>query len=201
MISDPIIGLDIDGVLADLVTGILDSCVKKGMISSDVKFEDITEWEMCDLLGITSDQLKASLCGDTYRTVGEHFEVVEDVKRWIEMGVPVIYVTARSEDWAPGIKDMTMQWLDEKGLLQGTLGVKYSSAMKKHKVVKKLGINIFVDDHPQTIGLMKGQVRSYLLARPWNQKASPRYEWSDIRRMIDGEINLRRGASSGHSCE
>jgi 5'(3')-deoxyribonucleotidase len=199
---DPILGFDLDGVVADLMSAILSSCKDRKWISPLITAYQMNEWEITTMLGITEKQLIQVLTADIYRSVGDHEEVVNDLHRWIGMGIPILYVTARSEAWTPGIEDATHDWLNGRGILRGTLGVQYISTTRKHQIVRGFGVDIYVDDHPMAIELVRKQTSAHpmLLARPWNRRASPRHEWDEIRGRIDEEIGLRRAGASGRSC-
>ena len=198
---DPILGFDLDGVLVDLMSAILSSCSSRGWISPHIRSSDMHRWEISGILGITEEQLKEILTADLYRSVGSHPEITEDIHRWIWAGVPVIYVTARSEEWTPGVEEATHEWLNRRGLLRGTLGVQYSRTSKKYVIIDRFGVDIYVDDHPMATALTnhQTQTRAMLLARPWNINALPRFGWDDIRNTIDGVVTSRRASSAGCS--
>ena len=172
------------------MSSILNRCCSRGWIPPHITLQDVNEWELTTSLGVSEKRLKEIMCDvDIYETVNEISVVTDDVRRWIWMGVPVTYITARSESWTPGVEEVTRAWLQKKGLLDGSLGVHFSRTSKKHLIAERIGIDIYVDDHPIAISLSKVK-KAMLFASPWNTRVLPRYQWNEIRSIIDEEISL-----------
>ncbi len=198
--SGIVLGLDLDGVLFDLMSAIFSGCRERDWISADMTQDQLQEWEVCHQFNITEDMLRQILSADLYRALDVYPEEAEDVRRWIRNGVPTIFITARSEDWTPGITRATLDALDRNGLLEGTLGVQFINTSRKHTVADRYRVGVYVDDHPLAIDSMKGRVsHPILLARPWNKKETFRHGWDHVRDTVESVIlpEAKRGCSCG----
>jgi len=147
--------LDIDGVLADFVQGLL----SRGFpFPRDYHFSDYRERDRKKALKLINDP-------DFLLELPPIPEGVSLAHRLNNLGLLGGLVTARQ----PEALEATIEWLDKVGL-KG-IGVKFTS--KKWEVAKEGETSVFVDDNPTISNeIVKNSPTSrvYLLTYPYNEK-------------------------------
>jgi hypothetical protein len=187
-------GFDLDGVLVDLMPEILIEGQKLGMIPRDVTLAEI-EGNIEVQFDIGEDNMSRILTLGLFRRAKPIQPAVKDVRRWIEEGADVYYITARNEDRSPGLHDVCRDWLDEHGIYEGSRNCIHSRSIKKWEVAKDLKLDVFVDDFEKVIGPMKKVVpHCFLVAAAHNAdfEGPERMTWSEIREKIDSLLLSKR---------
>jgi len=182
-------GFDLDGVVADslpqmVAEGQRIGCIPRGVVLGEIR------GKLEDRFGISDDDMKRMLTREVYLRSAPVPEIVSDVRRWMDEGHDVHFVTARTEDFTPGVQATTVEWLDEHGLWIDCAGLHHVRSSKKWLFLKRAAIPIFVDDMTHVIRPMVGVVpHPFLLASEENVDAEAegirRWSWGEIRVEID----------------
>jgi uncharacterized HAD superfamily protein len=160
-----IIGLDLDGVLADIAPEFLKYVKKEFGLNfclDDIRSYDATEWS-----GLNSEQV-----GHIFSTT-DIFTTVEPVPCSIQAtkilrkaGWKIHIITFRP--WYSKVKSITLEWLENHGFFYDTLHM--SEGHDKTKFVPEHCIKVFVEDRRESAELMSRLCeRVYLLDYPYNQ--------------------------------
>jgi hypothetical protein len=147
--------LDIDGVLADFVQGL----ILRGFPSPrDYHFSDYREKDRKEVLKLVNNP-------DFLFELPPIPEGVHLARRLNDLGLLGGLVTARR----PEAIEVTLEWLDKVGLK----GVEVKFTSKKWEVVKEGEVSVFVDDNPTLSNeIVKNSPTSrvYLVNYPYNEK-------------------------------
>ena len=184
-------GFDLDDVVFISLPGIIDEGIRLGLIPDWVKPHHING-RVEDQWNISMEDMRRLLSVDFFERLSPNAEVVSDIRRWIDEGEDVFFITSRSEDFTPGIVASTAGCVDQCGLLRGARGIYHESSGKKWSLAKGLDIVSFVDDMPHVIRPMIDVIpHAYLLANEHNRETEDlqRWEWADVRNEIE---RLRR---------
>ena len=186
-------GFDLDDVVFSTLPGLLEEGIRLGVIPDGVTPGDVSGL-IDDQWGISSHDMKRILSLDFYDGLTAVEEVVDDIRRWISDGEVVFFITSRTDDYTPGVADVTRRCVDRYGLLSDSAGIIHQRSSKKWETARDLLLNSFVDDMPHVIRPMVGVVpRTYLLATDTNRKVDDlrRWTWSEVR---DGIEEFRRSS-------
>jgi len=173
------VGIDIDGVLADQITGVLERArLKYGLV---LRASDITAWdcklddehdiktEIEEALGhkdyILSMPVRPGAASLINGVAGRH---------------RVLIVTARPES----TNELTKHWLTWHGLNS------YDCLLHVFPGKKSLAeLDYLVDDYPSNIAdfLAKGDGRAILVSQPWNHDLLGLDEWLETDRLVVAE--------------
>lgn len=159
------IGLDLDGVLADLAPEFLKYIKKEYALDfqiDDIKSHDATEWS-----GLNQEQIRHIFSNtDIFNTVKPVFFSTDATKKLREAGWKIHVITFRP--WHDNLGLQTERWLESNGYNYDT--VHLSEDHDKTQYVHKLGINVFVEDRKESAELMSNVCDVvYLLDYPYNQ--------------------------------
>lgn len=156
------IGLDIDGVIADLHDKLLEIARKYTNIPEDEK----QEYKLRDMNGVSRD-VENRVFEELFKThqiedVPVVPGAVEIINSWYDLGHKIILLTARAKHW----KEQTEKWLNN-------IGLKYDQLVfddNKGEQAQQMGIDIFIDDKPENVlDLQAHDVEALLFEQPWNQ--------------------------------
>lgn len=161
------IGVDLDGVLAEHVSHLLEYLRKRTLISGDLTKSSITHWDY-EILGrkfkdVFEEHLKLADFVESMPTVEGAVESVNELykKHYI------CIVTAR-----PNYSyESTLKWL-------------LSNGFKYHDFVCNVGlgrielnIDVLIDDSPTyTLGFVKKGKIAILFDQPWNRNLDPEFD-------------------------
>jgi 5'(3')-deoxyribonucleotidase len=170
------IGVDIDGVLANQITGLLPAINAKYKL--DIKYGDIKDWRQpisetsIDKLIINAqaNDIRYVLGMPTTRNAKRMFRKLMSIR-----GDTISVVTARSEN----CREITEQWLLNNGLVPDD----YISSSEARK--GEHGLDILIDDYTGNIKqfLEKQNTFAILYKQPWN---------ANIGTDFDVHINANR---------
>lgn len=181
------IGFDLDGVIVDGINEIWREVLRRGHAPADHTVGEM-RGSIEETYGIAEDEFKDILSCDLYRRCKPIDEVMEDVRRWRDEGHYIVYITARSERFTPGIEAETEKWLERHGLLDGTAGVEYIRTQKKWSRAQEHELDAFIDDDARAIIGMQGIVEHpFLMMAPYNVEVTylRRMTWPEIRQQLD----------------
>jgi hypothetical protein len=146
--------LDIDGVLADFVQGLI---LRGFPVPKDYHFLDYQEGDRKEALKLINNP-------DFLFELPPIPEGAHLAHRLNDLGLLGALVTARQ----PEAKEATLTWLDKVGLK----GIEVKFTSKKWEVVKKGEVSVFVDDNPTISNkIVKNSPTSrvYLVNYPYNE--------------------------------
>lgn len=180
------IAFDIDGVVADTMSLFLLIAGKFGV--SDVRYEDITEYDVRKCMSIDDDVLTAIilriLSGEYAWPLEPLPGAIDVLKRLNKNHRPTLFVTARPE--AEHIENWLLTSLDAS--VDDIEVVATGSFSDKKDVLLEKGISQFVDDRLETcFVLAEAGISPIVFRQPWNRKPHPFFEvssWNEIENMI-----------------
>ena len=179
-----VIGSDIDGVIADIDKAMVTEAKRIKLIPPDATY-DCSCGRIEDHFGWSSDDFGKILSPHMFRRAEPIMPVVSALRRWMEQGTPVLFVTARFDR----LQDVTLAYLDEHGLLKPSLGCVHSRSAEKVEVARERGVTIFLDDYHRVIRPMVGVIpHPFLLASAWNLNVDDDltvWRWEDAEREIE----------------
>lgn len=160
--SKPWIAIDIDGVLADQITGILPIIQKNYNVS--LTYDKITEWNL-KIGDTTLDKIiKDKQNQQNYVVQMPIHKGAEDTMKSLYNKYKIAIVTSRDK----AIDNWTKQWLKKHRIHYDRLV--YTDECKKHQTEQK--ISVLLDDYTGNIKsfLEKTKGKAILFSRPWNQR-------------------------------
>lgn len=185
-----VFGFDIDGVIADTEPQLLLGCIREGLVPRGTQPVDLyTRIEKQFDIGAKDIQNVLSL--DLYKHIPPFWEVVSDIRRWIDAGQKIVYCTARTNGWTPGVEDLTEETLDIWGILEGSLGVRFLKSKDKHTLIQEFPLISFTDDYDVVLDSMEGIVPHLFMMEAFSNRSCinrERMPWVDIARKIDDII-------------
>jgi len=182
-------GFDLDGVVIDSLPEMVKEGQRLGCIPKTADAR-IVSGRLEEEFSISVDDMKRILTSEVYMRSRPVDEIVSTIQRWMEEGHQVHFVTARGDEWTPGVEKVTVDWLHKHGLYDPCAGVHHVRSSKKWAFLKAAGIHVFVDDMPHVIRPMIGIIHHpFLLAVDQNTWAEGegmrRWSWDEIRTEID----------------
>ena len=162
-----VIGSDIDGVIANIDKAMVTEAKRIKLIPPEATY-DCSCGRIEDHFGWSEKEFRKVLTPAMFRRVEPIMPVVSALRRWMERGTPVLFVTARFDR----LRNVTREYLDELDLLGPSLGCVHSRSAEKVGVAQERGVTIFLDDYHRVIRPMVGVVpHPFLLASAWNLNA------------------------------
>lgn len=191
------IGVDLDSVLAEIVTPL--SLYHNDAFGTTMKPKDYVEYDLTKLWGCTIPE-SIERVYEFYRS--SYIDGIKPIRgakgaiRYLkEKNHELIVVTARPRftDW------VTKQWIEKHfpGRFQAIHHTnQYSHAhetrVKKSEVCKKLGVEVFFEDHiVYAEDCASENIRVFLLTMPWNRNARNLHKnitrifaWNEIEKYL-----------------
>lgn len=180
------IGIDIDGTItkASIVSDVI-----KHSYREDFKYEDIVEYDLRKVLGISQEDVEEIFNLHEKDLITEPIlndNALEVIKGWSAKGYEIIIVTARKKIQ----ESKTKVWLEGIGLPYNKLYV--LGGYDKTGVVESEGLDIFIEDRRETILSVEDKVPetiNVLIDTPYNQgaigKQSKRlFNWYEIEDYV-----------------
>jgi len=171
------IGIDIDGVLADTHSVLMD------LASEHVPIDE----EDRQKYGV--QETKHGSDGLRNQVFEEIFEkgliaeapiipgAAEKVNELYDAGNEIYIITARKKNW----EEQTKEWLKKNGIKYHKL---IMGAGKKGDVAKEEGIDVFIEDSSDNIENLEGNgIRAFVFSQPWNQDshATRIEQWKNVK--------------------
>ena len=167
------VAIDIDGVLADVGTGLVK--VLSQINKRKVDLSEITTYSL-EPLGMSHEDHKKYFTREFYMNL-DPIKGSEAVNCLYENNF-IALVTARNQ--YPEVMDDTLEWLYENGFLFDKL----IQSKNKVKPMKEYDLDFMVDDyHINCFNLSNQGYRSLLFTQPWNKSVS--LEGSRVKRVND----------------
>lgn len=190
----PILGLDIDGVLADFV-----GAYSKLLVERHGKPlpEAPTQWEFPLAFGYTQEEVDQA-----WAWIAAHPEwwlglrPLEESQLVLPPTADYYFVTARPA--SPGTLEATEAWLCQCGVSRPRVIM----ANRKGLVAAHLELDAFIDDHPgnlQEIAACSPKTALTLCRRPWNQHT--RGKWAEVDRISEWLASSGQRPSTGMGAE
>jgi len=158
------IGVDLDGVIADIVTQVIRFCrIEYGLDldAANFKSENI---ETCT--PINAEQLTRLFCNPTFfRSMRAIRGAGPSLARLVSAGFTVHVVTDRF--WYPVIHDDTRNWISQRAIPASS--VVFASKNEKQVVARDLKLGWFIDDQRSNANLLSEVCEVLLIDRPYNQ--------------------------------
>lgn len=166
----PILGLDIDGVLADFVTAYIDAFITHtGKNLFPPRPFPWTDWEHQELCGYTpaDSELVWSKLNDS-TDFWEQLNAYSDIDHTIRLAnhFPTYFITSRN---GHNVKGQTERWLSRHGVLHPTVLI----SSHKGLCCKALGITHYVDDRTENCESVVADsptTACTMIAQPWNRQ-------------------------------
>ena len=153
----------------------------------NIKFTQMVEYDLQKVYGVSEEQIIDfyQKCGHTmHPSAGIQENVVKTLLKW-QKNHDVSIVTART----PEMKEVTVNWLDKKGL--GKVPLHLLGTSKKTEFAKLLKCDLFIEDHPEEIKRMANSgIRTLLMDNPYNQNITHKNivrvnDWYEIEKIVD----------------
>lgn len=163
-ILNKIIGVDLDGVIADIVAQLVRfSRTEYGLDLSPSTFES-ENIETCT--PISAEQLRRLFCDPKFfRTMRAIQGARRSLARLVVAGFTVHIVTDRF--WYPGIHDDTRHWISQRTIPASA--VVFATKSEKQTVARDLEFRWFIEDQRSNANLLSNVCRVLLIDRPYNQ--------------------------------
>ena len=171
------IGIDIDGVLADTHTILMDLASKHIPIDDQDRAKYGVEDTKHGSKGLRNRVFKEIYEQGLIANVPVIAGAIEKVNELYDAGNEIYIVTARRKNW----EDQTKEWLSKNGVKYHKL---IMGAGGKGDVAKEENIDIFIDDSPDNIENLSGNgVKAYIFDQPWNKDSTaPRItDWKNVK--------------------
>lgn len=159
-----VIGLDLDGVLADIASEFLKYV--KMEYALDFRIDDIKSYDATEWSGLNHEQIKHIFSNtDIFKTVGQVPFSIEATKILQNTGWKILIITFRP--WHDDLKQETQEWLVRNGYCYDSLH--FSDSHDKTRYAHEHDIKVFVEDRRESAELMSRVCdKVYLLNCPYN---------------------------------
>lgn len=176
------VGIDIDGVLADFVSAMVDVIRYKMGITSLPENYRPSDWSWL------SSNISAGTMKEAWRIIDQTedfwmklqpiYPNIENMKKFFlkhaDKDFDIYFITARNEGAGRSVKTQSESWLryhlNDPDAVVTVLPT--NSGMHKVDILYALDIDFSIDDHSPTVTNAKSTIKkhkAYLLDQPWNQ--------------------------------
>jgi uncharacterized HAD superfamily protein len=180
------VGVDLDGVIADIVTQLVRfsrSEYDLRLLPSEFRSENI---ETCT--PIKTEQLRKLFCEPKFfQTMRAIQGARRSLMQLIAAGCAVHIVTDRF--WYPQIQDDTRKWLSNRLIRVNSLV--FARKTEKQSVARNLEIGWFIEDQRSNANLLSEVCRVLLIDQPYNQGllASDVLRVKTLRQAVDAVVH------------
>jgi len=153
--------LDLDGVIADIESPLVDIIYSRGVPAEDIDLESwiISDTKNQDILEIYNDPL-------FWKNMKPYRDAWHQVNYWFGIGYDINIVTARRQ---PNAVAQTIPWLESWNI--NTLKPIFCNLGEKINYIKKIDPVFVIEDNPREIRkIEQAGVKCYLRAQSYNQK-------------------------------
>ncbi|HLD90870.1 MAG TPA: hypothetical protein VI911_07660 [Patescibacteria group bacterium] len=191
------IGIDVDEVVCDLLSSILDSIHLKWGVKNTIS--TFAEYNFFSNNYTECDETNKSIAEDIIAWVNDtaylynappYYGVSETIKKLFAFGHDVHFITARPE----AALLATQKWFDTHAIPYTSLHA-LGHGSNKGLLGRQLGLNVYIDDHAVNIESMLEHTKAvnFLIDRPYNKwyinsKVIRISKLQDIFKYIDKEI-------------
>lgn len=170
-----VVGIDVDGVLADQIRGILPRV--KHRLGITLTREEITDWALpIGETDIAKEILAAMESDEDYPRSMRPHQGASELTRTLARDNQIKIVTARPTK----VEDSTREWLDTNGL-------PYDDLINTKEGKKSLfGLDVLIDDYIGNLVplLENSDAVAILVDQPWNQERDPLQQYIDEGRAF-----------------
>jgi len=183
------IGFDIDGVVVDFNTSFLYAARNKFDMLHGVTKDDIVKYNYYECIDISDKQcwdiveyvlLNPTECKT--KPIDGSVEVLTKLSTYMDL----LFVTARINKTIETTKKVLHTFLPDVD--KDKIKIIHTRGSKKHEVLKKFGINYFVDDRLKTYHILKqNNINPILFTHPWNKTEEELVrvkDWSELYNLI-----------------
>jgi uncharacterized HAD superfamily protein len=169
-----VVGVDIDGVLADQITGVLPRIKRRWNV--DLRYEDVTHFRLPIAETDIAVEIVEAMMDTTYLLAMPVHAGAADFLTQIAQRHTVKLITARPEY----ALDATHEWLRRHRLRFDEIVLAKETLKSRH------GADVLVDDYTGNIRefLSRSDGTAILLAQPWNQDFDGLMPWLGTPRLI-----------------
>ncbi|PIE71124.1 MAG: haloacid dehalogenase [Deltaproteobacteria bacterium] len=188
------VAFDMDGVFADTM-GLFLTIAREAYGLSDIRYEDITSYDLVDCLAIEEPVMNAIIeiiiSGDYPEPLHPMPGAVEGLRQIIHTYGKVLFVTARPKA-APLETWMASLFPDQSDAIQL---IPAGSFEAKAGILNAAGKTIFVEDRLETcFDLADAGITPIVFRQPWNRRPHDFHEvggWEEILPLIDHLVESR----------
>ncbi|WP_172834354.1 5' nucleotidase, NT5C type [Nitrospira japonica] len=168
------LGIDIDGVLANQIHGVLPRIKARSGIS--LRYDEISEWRLTVGDSDIAREIEAALTDDEYVLNMPVHKGARAMSDKLYERNRIILLTARPS----ASRAATKQWLSSKGFSYDEL------VNAKEQKKSFYGVDVLVDDYIQNIldYLQNSNGLAILVSQPWNQDRTALKPWLSTRRLF-----------------
>lgn len=163
--------------------------IKKGY-NKDFKYEELTEYNIGNILGVTEEELRTLFTAHEdmlYINPVLNDNALDIIREWDAHGYEVYILTARPKE----LERQTITWLESIGLPYSKLYM--LGSYQKQEIVGLESIDIFIEDRRETIQTVEEasiETINILIDTPYNQGELSNHSkrvttWEDIRKFVD----------------
>ena len=182
----PKIGLDFDGCIADLIEAFIREY--KNEYNILLKKEDMTDYWLETCLPVSLESVRKvmdKIIDDPIKTDMKFIDGAKEFLLELSKNSILFFITARPNEW------QVYKWLQKmipEIPLENIRVIAVGDHLKKLKEIKKLKIELFIDDYADTCQILHNNgIKCILFDQPWNHGNFnfPRIKsWSDLN-LID----------------
>lgn len=168
------LGIDIDGVLANQIHGVLPRIKARSGIS--LSYDEISEWRLTVGDSDIAREIEAALADDEYVLNMPVHKGARTMADKLYEKNRIILLTARPST----SRAATKQWLSNKGFSYDEL------VNVKEQKKSFYGVDVLVDDYIENIleYLQKSNGLAILVSQPWNQDRTALKPWLSTRKLF-----------------
>lgn len=158
------IGIDLDGVIADLTTELVYRLDKIGIKTNPYRWKSLRLENEID--GVSADWMAEQINDPLfYMNVPAYEDAFYAINEWFYSGNDVYIITTRPTDCL----DVSQDWLDQWGIPYNNIyaGIKHR---EKIEVINDLNIAAMVEDNPEECEvIVETGINTFIISRSWNR--------------------------------
>jgi 5'(3')-deoxyribonucleotidase len=178
------IGLDLDGVIADIQSEFVIRLNRDFQIDADPsKWE--THYVHDQFPEVPNDWVEKQFADPTFWLNAKCYEDAWMMtNKWFMTGHDVYIITCRNDGHGPLTIETTERWLLEWEIPYNKL-LHSQTRLEKYEVALEYDLNFMVEDDDHEADVLGQHVKTYLLDHPYNRKYNGKFERISSLREID----------------